>query len=252
MQSSAEWRYWGRHDPMWSVATWKDRQRDGANPWNPEDFLAAGRSDCADIMRHWDHYGRLSGGTCLEIGCGAGRLTASLLDHFDRVTGLDVSPEQIGLARRLLGERASRVDFMIVDSPPDLPAASCNAMISTHVFQHLSSYSAIEQYLESAFRALVPGGSACFQIPVPGADKGRVPSLFSRALNAAITSTVRALGRRRFMEYNRYPASRITSTLSRAGYADIELRIFALRSTGFRQSFFFARKPVSLPPQASA
>ncbi|HLE57901.1 MAG TPA: hypothetical protein VJB15_12515, partial [Rhodothermia bacterium] len=53
----------------------------------------------------------------------------------------------------------------------------------------------------------------------------------------------RAVGRRRFMEYNRYPVNRIVSTLKEVGFEDVEVRIFRLTSTNRRQSFFFARKP---------
>jgi cyclopropane fatty-acyl-phospholipid synthase-like methyltransferase len=245
MRSTQEWRFWGRQDPMWAVATWKGRQREGANPWTLDDFRAAGRSDCADIMRHWDHYGRLSGGTCIEIGCGSARLTLPLLGYFDRVLGIDVSPDQLDLAREVLGAEVWRVDFKLVDSPSvDVAPGSCSGMISTHVFQHLSSYSGIVAYLRATFDALKPGASICFQTPVPGADKGDVPSRRYRAFQFVATRARRLAGRYSFMEYNRYPANRIVSTLQSIGYRDVEVRIFALTTTGFRQSFFFARKPV--------
>lgn len=244
MRSTEEWRFWGRHDPMWAVATWKGRERDAVNPWTIEDFRAAGRSDCADIMRHWDHYGRLDRGICIEIGCGSGRLTSALLDHFDRVFGVDVSADQVELAKQVIGHSVSRVEFSLVENPSILAApGSCSAMVSTHVFQHLSDYAGIDTYLRETFRALAPGASICFQTPVPGAEKGDVPSRRYRAFDFVRTHVSRAIGRYRFMEYNRYPANRIIGTLTDIGYADVELRIFRLRSTNFRQSFFFARKP---------
>jgi cyclopropane fatty-acyl-phospholipid synthase-like methyltransferase len=243
MRSSDEWRFWGRDDPMWAVATWAGRERGGSNPWTIEDFRASGRSDCADIMRHWDHYGRSPGGKCIEIGCGSARLTSALLDHFDSVLAIDVSPDQVALAREVLGDRVSRVDFRLVDSPAvDATPASCTAMISTHVFQHLSDYSGIVEYLRATHAALIPGATICFQTPVPGAEKGDVPSRRYRAFDYVRTRVNRAVGRYRFMEYNRYPAARIISTLTEIGFVDVEVRIFAITATKFRQSFFFARK----------
>ena len=195
-------------------------------------------------MRHWNHYGRIEGGVCIEIGCGSGRLTSALLDHFDRVLGIDISPDQIELAKQVLGEKVARVDFSIVQGPTvDTPPESCSAMISTHVFQHLSDYSGVATYLSAAYRALVPGASICFQTPVPGADRGDVPSFQYRAFNFVHTRVSRALGRHRFMEYNRYPANRIVSTLKEIGFEEVEVRIFRITATDFRQSFFFARKP---------
>jgi SAM-dependent methyltransferase len=239
-----EWKFWGRHDPMWAVATWPDRGRTGNNPWTIDDFRASGRSDCADIMRHWDHYGRMKEGTCIEIGCGSGRLTSALLDHFDRVLAIDISPDQVELATTVIGERVTRVDFRLVDAPEvDAPPASCSGMISTHVFQHLSSYDSMETYLRKSFAALKPGASICFQTPVPGAQKGDVPSLKYRAYEFVATRLYRAIGRLRFMEYNRYPINRIVRTLTSIGYENVEVRIFRITATQFRQSFFFARKP---------
>ncbi len=244
MRSTTEWQFWGRHDPMWAVRTSKGRERDGPNPWTVDEFRASGRSDCADIMHHWNHYGRIRGGVCIEIGCGCGRLTSPLLSHFDRVLGIDVSPDQIALARRILGNETARVDFRIVTSPAiDAPPGSCSAMISTFVFQHLSDYSGIVSYLREAYRALAPGASVCFQIPVPGAETGDIPSPRDRVVKFVGTHLRRAFGLYRFMEYNRYPASRIVSTLQAIGFVDVEVRIFRLTGRNVRYSFFFARKP---------
>lgn len=250
MRSTTEWRFWGQHDPMWAVATWKGREHNGPNPWTIEDFRASGRSDCSDIMRQWNHYGRIDGGVCIEIGCGSGRLTSALLDHFDRVLGIDVSPDQIELAKRVLGDSASRVDFSLVESPViDAPPESSSAMVSTHVFQHLSEYSGIVAYLRATYRALEPGASICFQTPVPGASNGDMLSLAHRAFDSVRARVNRALGRYRFMEYNRYPVNRIVSTLKEIGFEDVEVRIFRITATNLRQSFFFARKPSRNTPR---
>jgi len=252
MRSTAEWRFWGRYDPMWAVATWEGRQHDGLRPWTIDDFRAAGRSDCADIMRQWNQYGRIDGGTCIEIGCGSGRLTSALVDHFDRVLAIDVSVDQIELAKRVLGQSLSRVCFSLVDDPViDVAPETCSAMISTFVFQHLSNYSGIVAYLRATHEALKPGASICFQIPVPGDYRGTsVPSVAFRMFDAARSRISRALGRRCFMEYNRYPIERIVSTLKKIGFQDVEMRVVRLASTNRRQSFFFARKPVLHSPGA--
>ena len=116
-------------------------------------------------------------------------------------------------------------------------------MISTFVFQHLSEYAGIVSYLREAYIALVPGASVCFQIPVPGSETGDMPSRRDRTVKFVGTHLRRALGLYRFMEYNRYPANRIVSTLHAVGFADVEVRIFRLTGRNTRQSFFFARKP---------
>jgi cyclopropane fatty-acyl-phospholipid synthase-like methyltransferase len=248
MRSTTEWRFWGRHDPMWAVATSKGREHDGPHPWTIDDLREAGRRDCSDIMHHWNNYGRLDGGTCIEIGCGSGRLTSALIDHFDRVLAIDVSPDQVEVAKRLLGENVSRVSFSIVEDPViDATTETCSAMISTQVFQHFSEYSGIATYLRATYSALQPGATICFQIPVPGADNSELLSPGHRAFDSMWARVRRAIGRHRFMEYNRYPADKIVSTLTEIGFQGVEMRIFRLSSTGRRRSHFFARKP---SPQA--
>ena len=229
---------------MWAVATTEGRERDGPNPWTIDDLREAGRSDCADIMHEWNDYGRLDGGVCIEIGCGSGRLTSSLIDHFDRVLAIDVSSEQVEVAKRVLGDNVSRVAFSIVEDPViDVAPESCSAMISTQVFQHFSEYSGIVAYLRATYSALQPGATICFQIPVPGADNGQLLSAGHRVFDSMWARVNRAIGRHGFMEYNRYPADRVVSTLSEIGFEDAEVRIFRLSSTGRRRSHFFARKP---------
>ena len=48
-------------------------------------------------------------GTAVEIGAGLGRVCRALADRFDRVVGLDVSPEMVERARGLVDD--PRVSF---------------------------------------------------------------------------------------------------------------------------------------------
>ena len=40
------------------------------------------------------------GGTCVEVGCGSGRMTAALAERFERVLALDVSPAMLSQRAR--------------------------------------------------------------------------------------------------------------------------------------------------------
>ena len=40
------------------------------------------------------------GGTCVEVGCGPGRMTGQLAERFGRVIAVDVSPAMLDLARQ--------------------------------------------------------------------------------------------------------------------------------------------------------
>ncbi len=242
MRSNAEWKYWGETDPFWSVAAWQGAEIGGARPWTAETFLALGESDFADILHHWRHYG-IAPERCVEIGCGAGRMTSQLTKTFNQVLALDVSAAQIAKAKELLAEDATRVDFRIVEGT-DIPAAngSCSAMFSSHVFQHLPSLAAVGAYLRETHRVMRKGGTICFHIPVAGAHQlFRRSRTWYRARNAYLTLK-RLLGGRRFMEYHQYDAAEVLSLLGDVGFAEAELRVFPMTSNGDRHSFFLARR----------
>src|SRR5438874_3726350 len=61
-------------------------------------------------------FGRLGadprGGTCIEVGCGPGRMTGALAERFDRVLALDVSPAMLEHARAAVPDK--RVEFRAV------------------------------------------------------------------------------------------------------------------------------------------
>lgn len=243
MKTNAEWRYWGQHDPLWSVASWEGKDRKGEAPWTSDEFLSLGAADFADVLHHWQHYGvRL--GRCVEIGCGSGRMTMQLSRVFKSVLALDVSEHQIHRAKQLLGTSQERVEFRLVEEPViPTPADSCDAMFSCHVLQHLPDECAIGAYLTETHRVLVSGGSACFHLPVPGAHLTSSQSTFLYWARNFYKRIKRRLGILSIAEYHRYPAALVVTLLTHIGFKDVELRIFAMSSNGDYHSYFFARKP---------
>jgi SAM-dependent methyltransferase len=243
MRSDSEWKVWGAEDPLYAVASWTGKDRSGAEPWTPEEFLALGQADMSDVLSHWRHYG-LMPGRCVEIGCGAGRMTGTLADAFGSVLALDVSPDQVAAARRHHADRAGQIEFQIVERPgiPAAPSTS-TAMFSCHVFQHFSDFAAVSEYLAEAFRVLRPGGTVCFHIPVKGAHLGSTQSSARLELRNLRAKLGRRLGIGKKWEYHRYDPRRIIRLLAHLGFRDIELRVFPMRSNGDHHSYFFARKP---------
>lgn len=200
-------------------------------------------SDFRDVLRHWQHFG-FRPGTCVEIGCGAGRMTAQLAKVFAKIVALDVSEDQIRLARQLLGASTTTVEFHQVDAPViPLPDHSCDAMFSCHVFQHFARFDDVVRYLKEVFRVLAPGATICFHIPVPGAHRGAAVSAGRLALHRFAVTVRRLLGVYRIMEYHRYSPTLVFKTLERIGFHGAELRVFAMTSNGDAHSFFFARRP---------
>lgn len=239
LRSNQEWIWWGEHDPLYGVVTRRGREVGGPNPWTPEEFLETGRRYFHDVVSHWRRYG-VGSQHCVEIGCGAGRLTNQLVETFAAVTALDVSPAQIARARALLGDRTSRVTFELVTEPEiPLPDASCDGVFSCEVFQHFDSDAALIAYLREAHRVLMPNGTICVQIPVVGL---RPWSPRGSAAHNAILRVLRRLGRRRLMIYRQYRAEDLLNLMLQAGLVDVEMQLFhAAEQDGFH-AYFMARK----------
>ncbi len=100
-----------------------------------------------------------------DFGCGSGEMACRLGRMGYRVTGLDVSPELIDLAR----ERAKldgvedRVSFIVADgASATLPKNEFDAVLAMSVIHHLP----LEAGLDTLEGLLKPGGRIAFQEPV--------------------------------------------------------------------------------------
>ena len=94
----------------------------------------------------------------LEIGAGTGLQTANLLESLDDVTGIDISPELLSIAR----DRAPGATYRVMDAhAPEFPAATFDAVLGVSILHHLDWDIALEAY----FRVLKPGGIVRFSEP---------------------------------------------------------------------------------------
>lgn len=106
------------------------------------------------------------GGTCVEVGCGFGRMTGSLARRFDRVVAVDVSPRMLELARAAVP--ASNVELVLVSgsSLEPVPDAVADTLVCYLVLQHLPRRRVISAYFREFARVLAPRGRAFVQLPV--------------------------------------------------------------------------------------
>src|SRR6476620_10939506 len=115
-------------------------------------------------------FGRLggdpSGGTCVEVGCGPGRMTRFLSRRFNRVVAVDVSPAMLAQARE--GVDAANVEFRAVSGErlDAVEDAIADVLVCYLVLQHLPSRDVIAGYFAEFARVLKPAGEAYVQLPV--------------------------------------------------------------------------------------
>jgi SAM-dependent methyltransferase len=140
MGSNFDWSAWGKLDLSYGVAAIPGKSRGSARPWTDEAFYELGRRDWDAFRPHWEQYG-VSRASCLEIGCGAGRLTAHLARYFLSVDVVDVSPEMVDYARQHAG--LDGVRFHVTDGVRlPLVENSVSAVFSAHALRPFSSTAA--------------------------------------------------------------------------------------------------------------
>jgi SAM-dependent methyltransferase len=170
-------------------------------------------------------FGRLGadprGGTCVEVGCGPGRMTAALAERFDRVLALDVSPAMLAHARAAVADE--HVEFRAVSGErlDAVEDGTADVLVCYLVLQHLPSRTAVARYLAEFARVLRPGGEAYVQLPVLD-DTTRARGW--RTLRSAIVPLTAAFGPTRRREFR---GSRLTRTELDSALADAGLRIAA-------------------------
>ncbi len=101
----------------------------------------------------------------LDFGCGAGRLTQALAEYFDVVTGVDVSPAMLELARRH-NRHGGRCRYVLVETADlrQFPNASFDFIYSNITLQHVPPR-LTRSYLAEFLRLLAPDGLLMFHLP---------------------------------------------------------------------------------------
>ncbi|MGH9222896.1 MAG: class I SAM-dependent methyltransferase [Acidimicrobiales bacterium] len=159
-------RTWSRLaevDPLWAVLS--DPGKEGGR-WKTDEFFARGEEEIAGVIAQLDGLGvPVTFGTCLDFGCGVGRLTQALSRRFAEAHGVDIAEPMIEQARRY--NRAGDRCHYHVNTDPDLRRftdATFDFVYSNIVLQHMPP-AASTVYMRELVRVLRPGGVAVFQVP---------------------------------------------------------------------------------------
>ena len=154
------WELMGRREAYNSVLTAPEYLPDRFAA-NEAAFWASGEEEAASVLRILERHGiaSVSRLTCVELGCGVGRVTAPLAGHFAAVHAYDISTPHLEIART----RSSRAQFHVLRAVPTT-LAPADVFYSRIVLQH-NPPPIIALLLRSAFDCLNPGGIAIFQVP---------------------------------------------------------------------------------------
>jgi len=157
------WEGLGRTDPLFGILS--DPSKWGGK-WDADEFFASGRAHVKKLLRSLHEIGAsFTNATCLDFGCGVGRLTVPLSGSFNRTIGVDVARSMIDQARRYHAA-SSQCEFLL-NRGLDLrqfPDATFDFVHSCLVLQHIPPDLAI-RYIEEFFRVCKPGGLVVFQLP---------------------------------------------------------------------------------------
>ena len=166
---------WDAHaatDPLWAVLSDPDKR---GRRWTLREFMRNGEREIALLMRRIAAL-RLPAprGPVLDFGCGVGRLSQALGRRFDDVTGADISPAMVAIARRV-NRYPDRVRYLCTSETglDSLPPQSLGFIYTNIVLQHIAPAESV-RILGEFFRLLAPGGLLVFQLPSHQPRQGEI------------------------------------------------------------------------------
>ncbi len=235
MRSTEEWRRRADEDAMFAVASHPGKE---GGAWEAAAFYELGRVDWADFEPRWAAYAGSLHGTVLEIGCGAGRITKQLAQTFDHVVGLDVSKEML----RLTSEAVPEAELHLVDDVRlPVTSQSVDAVFTCHVWQHYEEQAEVNEQIRECFEALRPEGTLMAHLLLIDHPVDVVRGMTHEARRRV---QKRLHPARSHTQVRRYAASTVRAMFEGAGFEQVELHEFRVRSNHGLHPFWFARRPL--------
>lgn len=163
------WQQLGKTEPYWSVLT--DEKFLLSNIGDRavvEEFYSSGKSEMARIVEHLKrndiNISELK--TCMEYGCGLGRVTMWLARQFETVYGCDISGDHLKIAGDNLRNRGIKnVELLQIKNMANVEnLPRVDFIYSVIVLQH-NPPPIIREIVRYFMRALNPNGIALFQVP---------------------------------------------------------------------------------------
>lgn len=215
--TDADWAELGRSQPYWGVLSHPDFRSENITPERIESFYATGRDYIAQIVAQLErHTGARPQGRALDFGCGVGRLAEAMTEYAAEVTGVDISPGMLELARA----RDRGVTY--VGAPPAGPFDWINTFI---VLQHIPPERGLG-IIEDLLSRLAPGGLISLQVTIwRDARHEYQPTrtgIFGRRAEAMHRRMLREQPVGQIFMYD-YDLSKVMRLVNRAGIEEVSL-----------------------------
>jgi SAM-dependent methyltransferase len=168
------WDRLGRDDPLWAVLSDPAKRNKG---WDTEEFFRTGEAEIAQLFEDVAARGiEVHRGTCLDFGCGVGRVSQALCGYFARVDGVDIAQSMVDAAQthNRYGDRC-QYRLNLSDDLRIFDDATFDFVYSNIVLQHMEPALA-EGYIREFMRVLAPNGIAVFQVPSQFRGPTRLPA----------------------------------------------------------------------------
>lgn len=156
------WQHLGKIEPYWSVLS-SDEYLSSNIESTRQAFYESGRSEVNQIFADLERNDITGLKTCIEYGCGVGRVTGWLSERFDLVHGYDISEEHLKIAEEHL--KKNNIKLHQIRTMNDIKAMpKVDLIYSSIVLQH-NPPPVIESIIQRFAEALNPGGVMLFQVP---------------------------------------------------------------------------------------
>jgi SAM-dependent methyltransferase len=233
IQSS--WEHLGTTEPHWSVLTAEQYKRKNIAD-NEDAFYQTGKQHVESLWQSLRRNGvdPASLKTCIEYGCGLGRVTRWLAERFDKVYGYDISRAHLEAAGNYLSrEGFHNVSLRHIGSPAAVAQLEpVDLVYSLIVLQH-NPPPIIAMIVRGLLAALKPGGVAYFQVPT-----------YQRGYYFSCSKYLSSFGGEKEMEMHVLPQSEIFAIVTQS-LAQV-LEVFEDSCTGIvdggRSNTFVVRK----------
>ena len=210
----SNWEEFGKREPHWSVVVADEYQQSNIQA-NEDQFYRTGEQHVAQLFGSLERnqVEHRAFRTCLDYGCGVGRITRHLAERFEKVFAYDISLPHLQCAEDYLRkENVSNVALSHLKRVADIQSLpTVDVAYSMIVLQH-NPPPVIAFIIDALIRSLNPGGVAFFQVPT-----------YRRGYTFSLRDYLGEESARGGMEMHVLPQSRVFDIAQRAGGRVLEV-----------------------------